>query len=556
MKVHAPALVLPALLALSFPTEAQCPPETLAPSSGMASDLFGFSVDVEGTRAVVGAPFEGPVGTSGPTGAAYVYEWDGSAWVESAKLTPVSMTAKTPVQFGYSVAVSGDRIVVGAPFSGVYPGIVEESNNGAAYVFEKSKGVWSQTAELHESLETYWETGACQLGTSIDIEGDTIVAGLPEFGVFTFSTGFGAVDVFQAPFLGVMTEFAHLDRQDLGSSAISQMGMGQDVAIAGNTIVAGAPSTASGPGPGRVFVFELQLGDWSTGLINKAVLTNSDAEVAGGDDEFGRVLDISGDTIVVSAFSHSVGGTPDSGKVYTFEKPGASWVDATETASLHNGGAASRFGTGVAIDEVAGTLLVGDSLANLGNGAGYVYEKVGGVWTEIWSLAPPDGVVTELGTSAAMSGDHRLLGAPFTADIPATPHGVAWDWSTPLVLGMATVRNGLGVNPVSFASVNPPVIGTSWNSTIDIVTPGATASMVGVALGGPWSGVVLSGSISGEILIQLAPEPVVDLAAGAHTLPVPPTCGLIGVSLSTQGLTFAPGDIRLVNALDLVFGSH
>ena len=556
MKVHAPAvpaLAVLALLAFSTPSAAQCAPGTLSPSSGVGGDKFGFSVDVDanGIRAVVGAPLE-----SAGVGAAYVYDWSGSAWVEVAKLTGTSPLVIS--QFGYSVAVSGNRIVVGAPFS--TPGGFGNPP-GTAFVFERQvDGTWSQVAEL-----TFTAAGvaflhpATEFGKSVDIQGNTIIVGLPAFGYAQVTgsppTAFGAVNVYQAPFSGLMTEFAHLDRQDLGTASIGGMLMGEAVRIDGGTIVAGAPSGCN-PNTGRVFVFELLLGDWSTGLINKAVLTSSDPEAVFCSGGYGAVLDISGDTIVASDYVHTLGfgGSTTFGKVYIHEKSGSTWVDATETASL-SAIAAGQFGRGLAIDEVEGVLLVGEPG---GAGTGHVYQNVGGVWTSVWSLSPTFGVggPKNLGFSAAMGGDHKFFGLPLNSGA-LFPHGAVLDWNTPLATGTATVRTGdLGINPLSYASVNAPTIGKNWDSTVDIVTPGALSSFIAVGLGGPWSGTAVSGLLTGEFLIQLVPDPiVVDFAPGVHSLPVPPFCNLIGVPLSTQAATFAPFDIRLTNALDLVFGS-
>ena len=129
---------------------------------------FGRSVVMSGDTVVVGAPF-GVAGTVSDAGAAYVFQRSGSAWSQQAKLTAADTAARD--RFGGSVAISGDTVVVGALLgtAGVY------ADAGAAYVFQRSGSTWSQQAKLAaaevEALDRF--------GASVAISGDTIVVGSP-----------------------------------------------------------------------------------------------------------------------------------------------------------------------------------------------------------------------------------------------------------------------------------------------------------------------------------------------------------------------------------------
>jgi hypothetical protein len=119
--------------------------------------------------------------------------------------------------------------------------------------------------------------------------------------------------------------------------------------------------------------------------------------------------------------------------------------------------------------------------------------------------------------------------------------------------GSATARNGGGTNPAGFASTSAPTLGATWTSTVDVATPGHPLSAVAVSFGGPTQGVFPGGAIVGELLVL--PPFVVDVQAGSHALPVPPTPGLLGALIATQGATVSSaGSIHLNNALDLVLG--
>ena len=113
--------------------------QILTPSDGIAGGGFAF-VEHSGDRAVVGAP--GRIGGSTP-GSVYVFEFDGEQWVEVQKLTASDGTPGDV--FGVSPKLLGDRLVVGAPYR-----LDQEwyERTGAAYIFEFNGNEWQETAKL------------------------------------------------------------------------------------------------------------------------------------------------------------------------------------------------------------------------------------------------------------------------------------------------------------------------------------------------------------------------------------------------------------------------
>ena len=101
----------------------------LTASDGTYNDYFGWSVSLDGDRALVGAYLDNE-GSAADVGSAYVYEWDGSAWVET-KLT--ASDGETGDEFGYSVSLAGDRALVGA-----WRDDDNGQDSGSAYFFETS----------------------------------------------------------------------------------------------------------------------------------------------------------------------------------------------------------------------------------------------------------------------------------------------------------------------------------------------------------------------------------------------------------------------------------
>lgn len=160
----------------------------LKASNPDAADVFGFSVDIDGDRLVVGATGEDsnnagvnqvPNNSASRSGAAYVFERVNGEWTETAYLKAFNPGASD--QFGHSVAISLDTVVVGAlAEDSSVSGVNQPENNsfpdaGAAYVFVENNGNWSQQAFLKASNSDRSDN----YGLSVDIFGDTIVVGAP-----------------------------------------------------------------------------------------------------------------------------------------------------------------------------------------------------------------------------------------------------------------------------------------------------------------------------------------------------------------------------------------
>ena len=160
----------------------------LKASNTEADDRFGFLVAVSGVTVVVGAQLEdsSATGVNGDqtnngasfAGAAYVFVRAGGVWAQQAYLKASNTGAGD--EFGFSVAVSGDTVVVGARLedsnaSGVNGDPTNNAVNaaGAAYVFVRSAGNWSQQAYLKAS-----NTGANDFfGYSVAVSDGTVVVG-------------------------------------------------------------------------------------------------------------------------------------------------------------------------------------------------------------------------------------------------------------------------------------------------------------------------------------------------------------------------------------------
>ena len=147
------------------------PSAELTASDGAAGDQFGSSVAISGNTLVVGSPYATVCSNYQP-GAAYVFTESASGWTQSAKLTASDGAAYDG--FGSSVAISGNTLVVGASVATV-GGV---SDRGAAYVFAEPGSGW---ASMTESAKLTASDGAAgdQFGSSVAISGNTLVVGSP-----------------------------------------------------------------------------------------------------------------------------------------------------------------------------------------------------------------------------------------------------------------------------------------------------------------------------------------------------------------------------------------
>ncbi|MCH7596107.1 MAG: FG-GAP repeat protein, partial [Planctomycetes bacterium] len=157
--------------ALAFvicPTElvAQCEIQKLAISDAEPADQLGRSVSISGNVAVIGHRYEECQDGPGACGATYVYRFDGLEWHEEQKLTA---SDAEPANFGWSVSNHGDLIVIGTPYDDCDSG----SSCGAAYVYRFDGETWVEEQKLTASDGATDD----QFGWSVSVNLDTVVVG-------------------------------------------------------------------------------------------------------------------------------------------------------------------------------------------------------------------------------------------------------------------------------------------------------------------------------------------------------------------------------------------
>lgn len=421
----------------------------LTASDGGAGDNFGYQVAVSGNTAVVGAAYA-DVGGNLDQGAAYVYVRDPATgvWSEQAKLVAADGVAGD--YFGFSVFVDGDTALVGAVFADINGAL----NQGAAYVFvrDRATNTWSQQAKLVAADGAAYN----KFGFSVALAGDTAVIG-SQFATIGLNYNQGAAYVFQRS-NGSWSEQAKLTASD----GLAFDYFGTSVSISGDTAVVGAEGVdINGSASGAAYVFRRTASVWS-----------QEGKFVAGDglanDYFGSSVSISGDTVVVGAR----GSDPvvlNQGAAYVFQRSGSVW-SLQQKLWAADGVSSDAFGYSVAI---SGDLIAaganGVSVGFPRQGAVYLFQRSGSVWNQQGKLTASDGGGGDsLGASVSISGDTVVAGANLADISTSVDQGAAYAWDLALV---PTVS--IGLNQFAFATGN--------NMTLTAVTePAGPPSVVDV----------------------------------------------------------------------------
>jgi hypothetical protein len=377
---------------------AQSPPSfvqqaKLEAADGVSQDQLGFSVAVSGDTAVVGAPRNGGGTGLQNRGAVYVYTRGVANWTLQQKLTGSDSAATD--QFGYSVAVSGDTIAVGR-----YNTTTGQNRaDGKVYVFTRSGNVWTETQTLVASDVAQGDL----FGNALAFDGDTLVVGALNK---TNGTNFfqGAAYVFTRPAAGgSFTQQAKLLANDGAASDF----FGYSLAISGDSIIVGAPA-APITGVGKAYVFARSGANWS----QQQKLTASDGAAG---DAFGFSVGISGDYAIIGARLDDNGAVGDQGSAYIFARSGANWSEQQKLLGVEITQRNDQFGSAVAIR--GATAIVGapahEIVSNVANhGAVYVFTRSGANWTRAQKIVHNDPNPDALAQAVAFDGNSILSGAP------------------------------------------------------------------------------------------------------------------------------------------------
>ncbi|MEZ5496137.1 MAG: hypothetical protein R3F25_04825 [Gammaproteobacteria bacterium] len=427
--------------------------QELTANDGVADDWFGYSVSVSGNFALVGA-----IRDDGQSGAAYVFEYDGSSWTQTDKLTASDMALND--WFGFTVNLSGNRAVIGASN--------DDSGRGSAYVFEFNGIDWIETRKLIADDGQ----SSDRFGVSVDQFGDFVLIGAPGYAIdstlggvylfeyngsdwnqtltFTNSTGnlgneFGNSVSFNADHVFISTLTGVIQNGVTGGVVVFNHGTGswveqtrllpdpgvhdydnfaQSLSISGNRALIGAPGNDdNGYNTGAAYLYDYDGQNWYQ-------TTQLTATLGADYAAFGFAVSLSGDRALIGAPYDTENGL-DTGAVYVFDFDGSHW---NQTAKLiaSDGATSDAFGYAVSLQgnrAVIGAYLDDDN--GDGSGSVYVFDFDGSQWTEAPKITASDGAMGDwFGQSVSLHGDRILIGA-YQDDTSAANAGSAYvfEWN-------------------------------------------------------------------------------------------------------------------------------
>ncbi|MGE3609640.1 MAG: fibronectin type III domain-containing protein [Bacteriovoracaceae bacterium] len=378
------------------------------------NDIFGYSVSISGDTIVAGSYAEDSTlttitngttasadNTKSDAGAVYVFKRTGSSWAQEAFIK--ASNSDSGDQFGYSCAISGDTIVVGANGEDsnqttITNGTTASSNNsnlasGAAYVYKRTGSNWAQEAYLKSPNPDAYD----YYGATVAIHGDTIV-------------------------VGAYAEDSNLTTITNGTTSSTD-----------NTLA----------DSGAVYVYKRTGSSWAQEAFIKAAN-------AGASDNFGIVVSANGDRIVVRASAEDSGQTTitngttassdnskaDSGAVFVYKRSGTSWAQEAYIKPP-NPDTTDLFGSGLAIsgDTIAvgtrredsnQTTITNGTTASADNsktdsGSVHVYKRTGTSWAqEAYIKANNPDASDYFGHWVGLSGDTIVVGAPGEDSVQTT----------------------------------------------------------------------------------------------------------------------------------------
>jgi hypothetical protein len=390
--------------------------QKLLSSDAAGSDFFGTSVALssDGNTALIGAYLE-TTSPNSANGAAYVFTRSAGTWTQQQKL--LASDAATGDNFGISVALSadGNTALIGAYLEKTSP----YSNNGAVYVFTRSDSTWTQQQKLLASDRASNESFGYSVSLSADGNTALIGAYLEDTSP---NTDNGAAYVFTRSG-STWTEQQKLLASD--ATGFYQFGFTVDLSSNGDTAIVGAMDAISENG--AAYVFTRSGSTWT----EQQKLLSSDLESG---DRFGQNVSISsdGNTAIIGSAFEDTSPNLNNGAAYVFTRSGGTWTQQQKLLSS-DGTGNDYFGASVALSSDGNTALIGAYLEttspNSFNGAAYVFTRSGSTWTQQQKLLASDRASSDnFGISVALSADGNtaLIGAYLEDTSPNSNNGAAY----------------------------------------------------------------------------------------------------------------------------------
>lgn len=360
----------------------------IVPADLAQEDAFGWSVDIYENYALVGSVYDDDNDIQ--SGSAYIFHFDGTQWVEQAKI--VATDGGFADYFGYAVSIHDGQLIVGA-----YRDLVGTVRSGSAYVFSQSGDTWIEEAKL----VPFDPEEEDRFGAKVAIYGNYAAVGA--YYCDDYGESSGAVYVYKKS-AGEWNFHQKLAPESLQANDL----FGTSVAFNTDYLFIGSIGNSDQENAsGKVFVFELDNEDW---ILFEEIYPEDPAEGKG----FGSAISATQQTLAVGAYrDHAV--ASESGSVYLFENVDGNWEYLQKTFPS-DGNAGALFGHSLAIDDdrlVVGALY--DNTLRSETGSAYVYTRESsGNWLLSAKIIPDDAHDQQRFSAAVgLSGKYAIAGAPY-----------------------------------------------------------------------------------------------------------------------------------------------
>ncbi|HLA83823.1 MAG TPA: dockerin type I domain-containing protein [Thermoguttaceae bacterium] len=433
------------------------------------SGYFGIRGSISESTALVGQRFGGSEGN----GEVRVFDIVDSAWLEAGTslgdaLAAAGRSLSVGADFGAgALAVDGNTAIAAAYRNQV----AGASEAGSVFLFSRSQGQWTCTAEWNEPGATT-PTPNAHFGIGGDLSDDEalVLAG------------------------GTNKAYVYSRFDGVWNAGVALTGGNLNMPIAG-AIDQGVAAVGSFLGDTRVDVWRRAGEAWA----HDAALANPGTT----GNYFAADLDISGNTMVVSAYGQTVGDQGGAGAVYIYEYDGQTWGLA-QTIENPAPVAGDAFGYSVALK--GDRLVVGtpryDASGNTDAGAAYLFQRTGSTWTQIEQCVPNHPTTGQwFGEAVSVDDFSLLVGGSGRA---SGGQGIAQlDGPTSVRLPGDANRDG-SINAADAAILAAhwgDQTGVSW-ATGDFNEDGAVNALDASILAANWSGVPTESSSATTV-----PEP-------------------------------------------------
>ena len=368
--------------------------QKLLASDGGTLDEFGHSVSLSGDTVLIGAPANSDNGAW--TGSAYIFIRTGTTWIQQQKLLPSDSALDDT--FGLCVSLDGDTALIGSGWDDNENGV----DAGSAYVFTRTGTTCTQQAKL---LALDGAAGDC-FGASVALSGDNALIGA----VFDDDNGVDSGSAYMFTRSG--TTWNQQAKLLASDGAAGDQFSYYTCSLSGDTALISAPfHDDKGADSGSAYVFTRTGTTWT----QQTKLLASDGRAA---DYFGISIALSVDTALIGASYHDSSGS-NSGSAYVFTRSGTTWTQQ-QNLTVSDGTAGDYFGGFVSLS--GDTALIGswgDDDNGSESGSAYVFTHSGTTWTQQQKLLPADGAAGDHfgGYGFSLDNDTAIISARYDDDM-------------------------------------------------------------------------------------------------------------------------------------------